>query len=120
MGVDSSRVWNNEGAYSWRSESFDELLLELDMRLFGNQCFVDITRVANLISQIDYYSDIARTDKVAQKVFTRTAGKITGVVATFYNKDTSTDSIITETITRVNGKITACDSVFSTTENQKI
>lgn len=116
--VDADRIWNEESAHTWRSNNFADFLNELDARIAGADCYINITRSANLISQIDYYSDAARTDRAAKKVLTRTSGKITGVTTTYYNKDGTEDSTVTSTLTRdVQGRITGCDNVFATTES---
>ena len=120
MKTNVSRIWLPEGRYTWTKSKLQDFLHELDMRLNAANCFIDITRTAGVISLIEYFADVGRTQKVAQKSIGYTSGKITSYVHIFYNADNTEDSRVTHTITRdVNGDITNCDAVFSTTEDPK-
>lgn len=126
MGLDASRVYFPEGAGTYTQEELDKLILEIDMRTTGANVFIDVSRTSGLISQIDYYSDVGRTTKIAERAYTRAAGIggvlfVIQVITKFFNANGSEDSRVTETFTRdADDLITACDSVFSTTEDTKI
>jgi len=119
--MDASRLWLAEGRYTWTKSHLDDWLAELDMRLNSANCFIDITRTAGLITLFEYYADIGRTIKVADKQVGYTTGKITSFTHIFYNENGSEDSRVTHTILRdvVTSDIIGCDAVFSTTENPK-
>jgi len=121
--MDATRVQTNEENNSTVSSDLASTLTELDSRITSKDVYPVITRSSGLISLIEYYSDIAHTQKLYQRSFSRTVGSdlisyITGIITTFYNDDGSTDSVITTTISRVSDRITSCDNVFSTTEPQ--
>ena len=122
MALDASGVWIPEGSYSFVSKRLDELLRELDMRLNGANCFMDITRVNDLITTFEFFADVGRTTKVAERQITRDVdSRITGILTIIYNADGSEDSRITSTLTRdVDGLITACDNVLTSTEPDEI
>lgn len=122
MSKDASRIWIPEGRYTWGKSWLDEFLQELDMRLNGAEAYVDFTYTSDLITLIEIHSDLARTNKVAERQIGYTSGKITSITTIFFNPGGSEDSRVTETLTRDAGnldRITACDSVFTTTESPK-
>lgn len=127
MAVDASRVFVQEGAYPGRSFRLDELLLEVFGHLVSQNCFATFTRVSGLITKIEYFRDIGRTSLSHECLFTYFVGgdgvdRPTSVTQIFYENDgTTEDSRITTTITRDGDDlITDCDSVFTTSESEKL
>lgn len=121
--TDATRVQTNEENNTTISADLASALNEIDSRITSKDIYPVITRTSNLISKIEYYSDLAHTNKLYQREFTRTAGTdlvlyITGIVTTFYNDNGSIDSTITTTIARSNDLISSCNNVFLTTEPQ--
>lgn len=122
--IKDGRIRVGEESSSFTEANLAALILEIDSRTLGANKFVTINRTNGLISSIDYYKDIARTQLKMTHVISRTTGLdnveyITGVISTIYNDDFSVDSTITKTLIRdIDNKITACNSVFSTTEAQ--
>jgi len=120
--TDTGRIQTYEEENTFISPSLDGLIKEIDARLVGSNCFITINRTDDLISSIEYYSDIAKTEKKIEQTFTRAVGNdgvkyITSILTTFYNLDTSVDSQITTTLTRdSDNRITSCASSFSSTE----
>ena len=120
--VDTSRIHNTEEQYTFVGYGLDRVLKEIDTRLTASDCWATITRIDELISKIEYFSDAAKTKKTIERIFTRTAGSdtvdyITGIVTIFYNDDGSEDSRVTTVITRDSEDfITSCENVFSTSE----
>lgn len=123
--TDAERVYVTEEKYTFRSIHLNDILHELDKRTSFADCFTTITRTSGLISKIEFYSDIARTNKVMERQYTRTTGYasiqfVTGIITIFYNDDSSEDSRVTTTIGRASvseiSVIETCDNVFSTSE----
>lgn len=128
---DFKRIQQKEGANTFIEKDGARFIQEIDARLNDADCYMVITRTGSpaLISRIEYFADLAKTELRIRKDYTRSAGvggvlKITGVVVTYYNKDGSVDSTVTKTVTRpnlgTNDDITVCDSPFSTTEDDKL
>jgi hypothetical protein len=120
--IDTNRIENLEEETTLINFRLNDAIKELDARITGADCYIDITRSSDIITQIDYYSDIARTQLRMRRTFSRTTGAdnvdyITGIITTFYNSDGSTDSTVTSTILRTDDKITGCDNVFNTSES---
>lgn len=120
--VDDQRVQMHENETSFKSPDLADSIKEIDQRVMGSNIWSTITYSSNLISQIDYYSDAAKTKLIINRTFSRTLGSdgiqyITGMVTTNYNDDGSTDSVITTVLSRSSDKITGCASAFSTTES---
>jgi hypothetical protein len=121
--TDATRVQTNEENNTTISADLASALNEIDSRITSKDIYPVITRTSNLISKIEYYSDLSHANKLYQREFTRTAGTdlvlyITGIVTTFYNDNGSIDSTITTTIARSNDLISSCNNVFLTTEPQ--
>ncbi len=126
---DASRVEVQEGAYTFKEKALDKLLLEIDGRLNGNEVYIDITRSSDLISKVEYFSDLARTKKLIERNFTRVAGVagilfVDTITTIFFNDDATEDSRVTTTSTRDteanNSRLLDCDNPFSTSESQKL
>lgn len=119
--TDASRVWVQEGAFTYTETALDFVLREIDTRISGANCFIDITRTAGTITKFEYFKEVGRINLMVERVVNYTAGKISGFTDTYFNADTSNDSQVIGTFTRdLNGNITACDSPFSTTEDTKL
>lgn len=122
--TDATRIQTNEEQNSTISADLASALNELDSRITSKGVYPVITRTDGLISKIEYFGDLAHTNKLYQREFSRTIGSdlvlyITGIITTFYNQDGSVDSIITTSMTRNgNDTIINCDNIFSTTEPQ--
>lgn len=120
--VDTRRIYNPEEKYTFVGYSLDRVIKEIDSRLTASDCWATITRVDDLISKIEYFSDAAKTQKKIERTFTRTTGSdtvdyITGIITIFYNDDGSEDSRVTTVITRdAEDLIVSCENVFSTSE----
>lgn len=123
--TDATRVYVTEENYTFKSRHLDDILHELDKRTSHADCYATITRTSGLISKVEYFSDIAKTQKVKERQFTRTVGYsgisfVTSILTIYYNDDASEDSRVTTTITRDTDAnksvINTCDNVFSTGE----
>ena len=122
--TDAIRIETNENENTLISHDLASGLTELDSRVTGKDLYPVLTRTSGFITKIEYYSDLAHTNKVFQRTFTRTAGSdlieyITGMITTFYNSDGSTDSTIATVLTRnASDQVTSCSNAFATTEPQ--
>jgi len=122
--TDATRVQTNEENNTTIAADLASALNEIDSRITSKNIYPVITRTSNLISKIEYYSDIAHTHLLYKREFSRAAGSdlvlyITGILTTFYNDDGSVDSIITTAISRnISDLISSCNNVFSTLEPQ--
>ena len=123
--TDAERIYVTEEKYTFRSKYLNDVLTELDKRTSHADCFTTISRTSGLISKIEYFSDIARTNKVMERQYSRVIGYngfsyVNGIVTIFYNDDASEDSRVTTTITRDSNAnksvINQCDNVFTTSE----
>ena len=123
--TDAERIYVTEEKYTFRSIHLNDILHEIDKRTSHADCFTTITRTLGLISKIEYFSDIARTQKVMERQFTRATGYsgisfVTDILTIYYNDDASEDSRVTTTLTRDTDAnksvINLCDNVFSTSE----
>ena len=120
--VDDIRVRTTEEETSTISPDLLGSMKELDSRVMGADVWTTILFDAdNLISEIQYFSDIAKTQMAMKRVFNRTTGSdtieyISSLVTTIYNEDASVDSVITTTLNRTDDVIDGCSSSFSTTE----
>jgi hypothetical protein len=124
--TNSSRVEIRDGAYSFNASDLASMLIELDQRLNGSNVYLSLTRDGdNLISNVTYYSDIARTLKIMERQITRvttTGGvkRVSGIVNIFYQEDGVTeDSRVTNAFVRGSDIITSDDGPFTTSENQE-
>lgn len=121
-----SRIEIREGAYSFSASDLASMLIELDQRLNGSNVYMSLTRDGdNLISNVTYYSDVARTLKIMERQITRvvtTGGvkRVSGIVNIFYQEDGVTeDSRVTNTLTRGPDFINSDNGPFTTAENQE-
>jgi hypothetical protein len=121
-----SRIEIREGAYSFNASDLASMLIELDQRLNGSNVYLSLTRDGdNLISNVTYYSDIARTLKIMERQISRvttTGGvkRVSGIVNIFYQEDGVTeDSRVTNAITRGSDLINSDNGPFTTAENQE-
>ena len=121
-----SRIEIREGAFSFNASDLASMLIELDQRLNGSNVYLSLTRDGdNLISNVTYYSDIARTLKIMERQITRvttTGGvkRVSGIVNIFYQEDGVTeDSRVTNAITRGSDLINSDNGPFTTAENQE-
>jgi hypothetical protein len=121
--VDDIRVRASEEELSTTSPDLLGSLKEIDERTMGANVWTTIIfDVDDLISEIQYFSDAAKTQMTMKRVFSRTQGAdaidyITGMVTTVYNDNASVDSVITTTLSRTDDIIDSCSSSFSTTES---
>lgn len=123
--TDTDRIRSLEEQNTFISAALDQMMKEVDARVTGADCYPTITRTSGLISQIDYYADIARTQLRIRRTIGRTTysgvAYITSMLTIFYNSDGTEDSRITTTINRdivdITRPIESCDNVFSTTES---
>lgn len=122
------RTQIQEGRYVFTKKDLAHVLLELQTLVTGADCYIDVdTRDSNdHPTMFTYYSDAARTDKIAEKTLTWTEGpdgfwRITDVLWKFFNDDATEDSRVTTTISRDGDDlIEDCDGVFSSGESQKL
>ena len=121
--TDTGRIQTYEQENTFISPSLDGLIKEIDARLIGANCFITINRTDDLISSIDYFADIAKTQKRIEQTFSRITGSdgvkyITQVLTIFYNEDTTEDSRVATILTRdSDNRITDCSSSFSSSES---
>ena len=125
--TDASRVWVQEGAFTFTETSLDYVLMQIDARMTCKNLFEDFTRNGNGdVITLEVYSDIGRTNLVMQRDYTYVTGSDnieypSTITTIFYNANGSEDSRVTTTITRDgDDQITACDNVFSTSEDTKL
>ena len=120
--IDDIRIQTSEQSTSMVSSDLSETLKEIDQREMGADIWSTISYSSGLVSEINFYSDAAKTKRIIKRVFNRTVGSdfisyLSSMITTYYNIDNSVDSVITTTLTRdANDKITGCASSFSTTE----
>lgn len=129
--VDALRTQVQEGAYSLSSRDLAHILLELDMRVSGSNCWMVPTyNVDELLEATDYYSDAGHTQKTMRKEFTYALGTgdlpyVTNILKIFYNSDATEDSRIDMVVNRIDlgntdDKIEDCEGPFVTTESEKL
>ena len=113
----SNRIWDKEESHTFVSGDLRGTIREIDARVNGSNMFTDITRTLGLITLIEYYSEVARTNLKLKRAITYAGGRSMWRCSTYYNDDTTEDSVVTETVVRdVDGNIVSCDSVLTTTE----
>ena len=118
---DLKRIQAQEGAYTFTNHNTAKMFKEIDARMNGANVFTDITRTAGLISKIEYFSEIGRSNLRMELNILYAGGDMTSFTWIFYNDDATEDSRVVETTTRnIDDDITTCDSVFSTTESTKL
>ena len=118
---DLKRIQAQEGAYTFTNHNTAKMFKEIDARMNGANVFTTITRALGLISKIEYFSEIGRSNLRMELNIVYTGADMTLFTWIFYNDDATEDSRVVETTTRdINGDVTACDSVFSTTESTKL
>jgi len=120
--IDDIRIQTTEQVTSMTSPDLLGTIQEIDQREMGSNIWSTISYSSGLVSEINFYSDVAKTKRIIKRVFNRTIGSdfinyLTSMITTFYNTDTTIDSVITTTLSRdVNDRVTGCASSFSTTE----
>ena len=115
--TNSKRIWNPEGGYTFREDSLDDVLDELDQRTSCKEAYEVITRTGLVITKIEVFKDAGHTQLTMERQITYVAGKITQFLDIYYNADGSEDSRVTQNLTRdVDDNVTECASPFTTTE----
>lgn len=119
--TDATRIYVQEGAYSFPSTVLAYVLQDLDRFINSTNTWVTITRTSNLISKVEYFSDAAKTKKVFEHQYGRISNRITSVLAIYYNANGSEDSRVTHTFTRDgSNRIDTSSNPYSTSEDTKI
>jgi len=119
--TDATRIYVQEGAYTFPSMILAYALRDLDRFVNSTNSWVTITRTSGYISKTEYFSDAAKTLKIFEHQYGRTSSRITSVTAIYYNTDGSEDCRVTHTIGRdVDNRIETSANPFTTSEATKI
>jgi hypothetical protein len=129
MGNENTRrIQSTEGGSTFVSPNLERLLREIDFRFTTANHWLVLTRDGdNLVQEMRYYRDAAKTNLAVKRVVTRITGLgglklISTITTTFYEEDGITvDSTVSSAAIRTSNatlnRITDGNSPFTTSES---